>query len=164
MSWLEKLYQTYPNILTYLDGDSDAPWPNAHIKKNAHVEVVIDENGKFLRASQLSGADAATLIPVTEKSCSRTGNIAAHPLCEELSYCALDLSEGVKKKEQRNKDYLALLGDWCASEYAHPKAIAVKLHVEQGCLWADISSQFEFPLDFKTASKAGSKQKIIPAK
>lgn len=157
MSWIQKLYETYPFAES---DDGEKPWPDAHVKKNAHIELVIDKEGNFLRATVLEGNDSATLIPVTEKSAARTGNIDAHPLCEELSYCALDLSEGVKKKSQRNKSYLELLNQWCDSSDTHSKVVSVRKYVSKATLWADISRHHNFPLAFKGKSA----QKIMPDK
>lgn len=146
MNWMAKLYETYPHIK--MTG-GDAPWPEAHIKKNAHIELVIDQNGSFVRAKLLDGDTASTLIPVTEKSGARTVNIEPHPLCEELSYCALDLVDGVKKKEERNKKYLELLSSWADSRFSHPKVNAIRSYVSRSTVWSDISSSIQFPINFK---------------
>ncbi len=147
MSWLEKLYETYSHINME---SSDVPWPEAHIKKNAHVEVAIDQNGNFIQAKVLGGDTASTLIPVTEKSGARTRNIDPHPLCEELSYCAFDLVEGVMKKNERNKRYLELLNSWADSSFTHPKVKAIRDYISKSTVWSDVSSNIEFPINFKT--------------
>ncbi|AQU84715.1 MULTISPECIES: type I-C CRISPR-associated protein Cas8c/Csd1 [unclassified Halomonas] len=153
MSWMAKLYDTYPHIQGVA---GNTPWPVAHVKKNAHVEVTIDEKGNFLRVKVLEGDDSSTLIPVTEKSGARTGNIDPHPLCEELSYLAFDLNDGVKKKEERNKRYLELLNSWCESDFSHAKAIAIRDYISIKRLWTDVSRFISFPIVFK----ANSTQKI----
>lgn len=149
MSWIQKLYDTYPSINA--KDDLHELWPIAHIKKNAHIEITLDGDGNFKRVNQLAGEDAYTLIPVTEKSGARTGNIEPHPLSEELSYCAFDLP-GVKKKEERNKAYSELLEKWCKSEHSHPKATAVYKFVNKAEIWHLIKNAFEFPLVFKSKS------------
>ena len=157
MSWLQKLFETYPHIENL---GENAPWPEAHIRKNAHVEVVVDIHGKFQRAKILEGDDSSTLIPVTEKSASRTGNIDPHPLCEEMSYCAFDLVNDVKKKNARNNNYLGLLSSWCDSPFSHPKIDAIRTYVLSSTLWSDVSRFIEFPIVFKGKST----QKIAPNK
>jgi CRISPR-associated protein Csd1 len=157
VSWMKKLADTYPHILEQRDNN---PWPLAHVKKTAHVEVSISAKGNFIKAKVLNGDDAITLIPVTEKSGSRTGNVEPHPLCEELSYCALDLVEGVKKKNERNTSFLALLDSWTDSEFSHRKLEAVRTYVKKETLWRDVSCSVDFPLVFK----AKSTQKIAPEK
>lgn len=157
MSWMAKLYETYPHVKLV---SSDIPWPEAHVKKNAHVEVVIDQDGNFIRAKVLDGDTASTIIPVTEKSGARTGNIDPHPLCEELSYCAFDLADGVKKKSERNKSYLALLNSWAESSFSHPKVGAIRNYISKSTLWSDVSKNIEFPINFK----AKSAQKIEATK
>lgn len=151
MSWMAKLYETYPHIKVE---EKNTPWPNAHIKKNAHIEVTITPDGEFVRAKILDGDDASTLIPVTEKSAARTGNIEPHPLCEELSYCAFDLTGNFKKKDERNKRYLDLLTKWINSSYSHPKIKSVSAYVSRSTLWRDVSKHIEFPINFKTANGA----------
>lgn len=149
MSWMAKLYDTYPHI----QGEAgNIPWPDAHIKKNAHLEVTIDQKGNFLRAKVLEGDDSSTLIPVTEKSGARTGNVEPHPLCEELSYSAFDLVDGIKEKKERNDRYLELLNKWCDSNFFHEKVKSVKDYISKGTLWTDISATIDFPIAFKTKS------------
>lgn len=157
MSWMAKLYDTY----THIEGvGGNIPWPVAHVKKNAHVEVTVDATGCFIRAKVLEGDGSSTLIPVTEKSGARTGNIDPHPLCEELSYMAFDLVDGVKKKEERNKRYFELLSMWCDSAFSHAKAKSVRDYISKKTLWTDISSHVDFPIVFK----ANSTQKIAANK
>lgn len=157
MSWIAKLHETFSSIPV---NNTNIPWPEAHAKKNAHVEVIIDDSGNFLSAKILEGDDASTLIPVTEKSAARTGNIDPHPLCEELSYSAFDLIDGVKKKEERNKRYLELLIKWNDSDFSHPKVRAVKNYVSKSTLWTDLCENIKFPIVFKGKST----QKIEPSK
>lgn len=159
MSWLQMLNESYSSIQA--KDDHKELWPIAHIKKNAHIEIVLDKDGNYLRANQLSGDDALTLIPVTEKSGARTVNIEPHPLSEELSYCALDLPD-VKKKEERNNAYISLLKKWCESEHSHVKADAVLKFVNQGVTWKILNETFSFPIIFK--SKSGQSTKIEPEK
>ena len=47
MSWMKKLADTYPHILEQRDNN---PWPLAHVKKTAHVEVSISAKGNFIKA------------------------------------------------------------------------------------------------------------------
>ena len=63
MSWLLKLYETYPSAIQQ---EGEKPWPVSHFVKNAHIEVVLDEKGNFRRTELLNGEEAPTLIPATE--------------------------------------------------------------------------------------------------
>ena len=59
--------------------------PVAHLTQNAQLEVVLDEEGHFLRAYRVDKEDAVTVIPVTEDSGTRAGSaIYPHPLADKL--------------------------------------------------------------------------------
>lgn len=64
--------------------------PPFHTTVTAQIEVEIDEDGKFLDASAVANEDKQTIIPITEKSGSRTAGKAPHPLCDNLQYLAGD--------------------------------------------------------------------------
>ncbi len=93
MSWIEKLYQTYESNTDKI-GDPNDKIPLLPIfhttKKRAHVEVVVDGQGVFKRASVISENDAKTILPATESSAGRTSGCAPHPLAEQLQYIAAD--------------------------------------------------------------------------
>lgn len=93
MSWIQRLHETY-NACTGSENipDIDELCPVGYSVQNAHIEVVIDKEGNFKRASLIQ-SDQKTLIPVTEKSMTgRTSGIAPHPLCDSVQYCAGDFS------------------------------------------------------------------------
>mgnify|MGYP000589689160 CR=1 FL=1 len=159
MSWIQRLYQTY-DVALGIEGVK--PWPVSHFVKTAHIEVVLDAYGNYRkgRTCILEGDDALTLIPATESSAGRAGaKVAPHPLCEELSYCAKDLEKSDIKKYEA---YLSQLEAWNKSKWTHPKVQAVFAYIKRGCLWADISSEIEFPIKFSSAS--GNVTKINPDK
>ena len=64
--------------------------PPFHTTVTAQVQIVISTLGDFLGASKVYSDDKLTVIPVTEKSGSRTAGIAPHPLCDNLKYLAGD--------------------------------------------------------------------------
>src|SRR5205807_1835502 len=89
MSWIEKLYETYEAC----DGASqfaDAPlMPIHHVAQQAHIEIVLDSSGNYLRAKVLEKEE--TIVPATEGSAGRTGKKPPpHPLCDKIQYCAAD--------------------------------------------------------------------------
>ncbi|OPY67671.1 MAG: CRISPR-associated protein (Cas_Csd1) [Syntrophorhabdus sp. PtaU1.Bin002] len=101
MSWIQKLYETY-EACTGNESIPDAEelCPIGYSVQNAHIEVVIDGQGNFRRASLVDSKDAKTLIPVTEKSLTgRTSGIAPHSLCDSLQYCAGDHSRYTGDRE-----------------------------------------------------------------
>jgi len=95
MSWIQKLYETYDACA----GNETIPdyfelCPIGYSTQNAHIEIVIDNNGNFRRATLVDKKSAKTLIPVTEKSLTgRTSGIAPYPLCDSLQYCAGDYTK-----------------------------------------------------------------------
>jgi len=101
MNWMQNLYETYNNCTgNALIPDADKLCPVGYSVQNAHVNIVIDSQGIFRRASLVPKEDAKTLIPVTEKSLTgRTSGIAPHGLCDSIQYCAGDYKEygGIKE-------------------------------------------------------------------
>ncbi len=162
MSWMAKLYETYDHIVTSNQEDGAILWPISHFVKNAHIEVVIDVEGTFLkgRTRALHGSDSPTLIPATESSAGKAGaKIAPHPLCDEIGYCASDYPKANRKKILA---YLDQLEDWKNYGQSHPKLEAIFKYLTKQTLWSDLSSEFEFPLKVKKSN--GTSQKISPEK
>jgi CRISPR-associated protein Csd1 len=162
MSWMAKLYETYDHIVTSNQEEDAILWPISHFVKNAHIEVVIDVEGSFLkgRSKILHGSDSPTLIPATESSAGKAGaKIAPHPLCDEIGYCASDYPKANRKKILA---YLDQMRDWTNSSKSHPKLKAIFKYLEKQTLWNDLSSEFEFPLKVKKSN--GTSQKISPEK
>jgi len=162
MSWMAKLYETYDHIVTSNQEEEAILWPISHFVKNAHIEVVIDVEGNFLkgRSKILHGSDSPTLIPATESSAGKAGaKIAPHPLCDEIGYCASDYPKANRKKILAYQDQMR---DWTNSSNSHPKLKAIFKYLEKQTLWNDLSSEFEFPLKVKKSN--GTSQKISPEK
>jgi len=162
MSWMVKLYESYENGVRQGLSENGAMWPVSHVVKNAHLEVVIDIDGNFLkgRAKVLNGRDSPTLIPATESSAGRSGaKIAPHPLSDEIGYCAADYPKAKKAKVEA---FLAQLGDWARSNMTHPKVQAVFKYLSKQTLWHDLIDEFEFPL--KVKKENGTSQKIAAEK
>jgi len=157
MAWLQKLHETYQHCVKSSDLTSARPWPLSHFVKQAHIEVVIDAKGNFRkgRVRKLEWNESPTLIPATESSAGRTSDVAPHPLCEEVGYCAFDFPEIDLKKFE---EYKTLLTDWCTSDFAHPKAQAVLAYLKKGCLWTDLSAAQIFPVTI--TNRRGQKTKL----
>lgn len=162
MSWMAKLYETYDHIATSNQEEEAILWPVSHFVKNAHLEVVVDIEGNFLkgRSRILHGLDSPTLIPATESSAGKAGaKIAPHPLCDEIGYCASDYPKANKEKILA---YLDQLENWTNSGQSHPKLKAIFKYLAKQRLWNDLSSEFEFPLKVKKSN--GTSQKISTEK
>ena len=69
MSWIGKLYETYENNTSQVDKKGKPPLlPVGHTtKEHAHILIVLDKQGDFIRASVIGRSNAQTIIPVTEK-------------------------------------------------------------------------------------------------
>ncbi len=158
MSWIENLESTFSRIEEEFQSNEAPLWPLSHVRKTAHIEVILDSSSKIRSNGirTLEGEDAVTVIPATEHSANRSGKkIAPHPLCEELSYCCSDLPNSDPKKFDA---YISTLRSWCNSEFSHPKILAILNYLEQKTLWRDLSGQLNFPL--KLRSKSGQLQTI----
>jgi CRISPR-associated protein Csd1 len=141
MSWIQKLYETYNNCESMRGYSTDRNkrplLPICHMTAQAHIEVVIDQEGNFLKGRSRvisDNNDAVTIIPCTEGSGSRSGKKpGCHPLCDQLQYVAGDFAEYggrvtigfVNDPEEPYRNYIKSLNDWCQSKFAHFKAIAV---------------------------------------
>jgi CRISPR-associated protein Csd1 len=159
VSWMSKLYETYDHIESLENHDAkNRLWPLSHFVKNAHLEVVIDSDGNFIRGRTkvLEGKESPTLIPASESSAGKSGSkIAPHPLCDEIGYCAVDRPNADQAKVTA---YMAQLRDWATSSWSHPKVAAVWKYLEKGTVWKDLSSEVEFPVKIRKTD--GKSQKI----
>ena len=84
MSWIQRLYETYESCSR--GTLPDMPNPISHTTQMAHIEIVIDDQGKIRRAKVLENKEEQrTLIPCTEESGGRAGTKPkSHPLCDKL--------------------------------------------------------------------------------
>jgi len=162
MSWMQKLYETYNHCAAWIGEyppDGKRPLaPLCHITKDAHIVVVLDEDGNILGARSITNRnEMTTIIPATEESASKSGGTpASHPFVEELRYVAKDFIDcggkvpkayqekengGKKKRDTReiHEQYRSLLSDWCNSQFSHPKANAVLKYIEKGTLVKDLA-------------------------
>lgn len=153
MSWIQKLYETY-ECCAAAQAAGEKPWPVAHVVKRAHIEVAIDDKGNFRRVRKLERTESSTLIPVTEFSAGRTRDIAPHPLCEELGYCAPDMPEPDAAK---NRQYLDQLKTWSSSEHAHPKVKSIRAYLLKMRLWSDLVAQQVFPVVVEDSQRRKTK-------
>lgn len=152
MSWMQKLYETYENCSSIIgrDVEDEVPLlPVDHTIQNAHIQIVIDSEGNFLRASVVPKSNAQTIIPCTEDSAGRTGiTPACHPLCDNLQFVAGDFIEygGVvtsgylKNPKEPHETYIERLDKWCKSDKKHEKAISVLTYLKKKKVIVDLIS------------------------
>ena len=152
MGWIQKLCETYDacsSMVGYSSEERERPLlPICHITAQANIEIVLDRDGNFLRASVITDRrDATTIIPCTEESASRGGKKPkCHPLCDNLQYIASDFTEyggtvtvGFSKNPKEPfRDYVKELSNWCSSGFVHPKAMAVLSYIKKEKLIKDL--------------------------
>ncbi|SET81317.1 type I-C CRISPR-associated protein Cas8c/Csd1 [Enterocloster lavalensis] len=179
MNWVNELCDLYDKNqehageMTYFtretkDGPVEIPLvllPISHTTVLAQITVTIDHEGNFLRAEPEAGNDRLTIIPVTDKSASRTAGTEPHPLCDNLKYLAGDYMNYYGGKEGKEKDfsqnyekYIESLRQWCESEFCHEKARAVYQYLRKGCLIRDLAAAGVIKLDEN--GKMAEKEKI----
>jgi CRISPR-associated protein Csd1 len=145
MSWMQKLCQTYDDCLPLvgdMSGDTAVPLlPVAHTTQKAHLELIISQDGQFLRAHVLTEKkESDTVIPCSEKSQVRSGiHPKNYPLFDKLQYLAGDFARyGGGKSEFFYKEYIDDLRAWCNSPHAHMRVRSALRYFERGTLIADL--------------------------
>lgn len=118
--------------------------PVFHTTVAAQITVTIDKDGNFLRAEAVPEEDKTTIIPVTEKSGSRTAGIEPHPFCDTLKYLAGDYmvycrTDGKVKNFHVNYErYMEALESWRESMFSHEKVNALYAYLKKSTLAADL--------------------------
>jgi len=147
MSWIQKLYETYEQCAGHEPEGFEPLMPICHSTQQAQIEIVLDGNGGFKRASVIEKTQGTTLIPCTESSAGRAGSKPVnHPLCDKLQYVSKDfvsfggeVTSGFSKEpDVPHQEYLVGLRAWAASEWAHPKLTAILQYVEKGSVVRDL--------------------------
>ncbi|MBC2711077.1 MAG: type I-C CRISPR-associated protein Cas8c/Csd1 [Desulfosarcina sp.] len=136
MSWMAKLYETYEVGVALDLPDEDTLMPISHTLQNAHINIVIDGEGKFKRASVLEKTQI--VLPATEKSAGRSSGEAPHPLADKIQYVARDYASYGGKKKPYFEGYRNQLANWCYSPFSHPKALAVYNYIMQERMVTDL--------------------------
>lgn len=139
MSWIQKLYDTYEHAQALDVSDQDV-MPISHTLQNAHINIVIDDDGNFKRARVLE--KTKVVLPATEASAGRSGKEPPpHPLSDKLQYVAQDYVVYGGNKKPFFEGYAKQLGEWVHSAYTHPKALAVFNYVSKGTVIHDLVAE-----------------------
>lgn len=155
MSWIQKLYETYEACAGREPEGAEPLMPICHTTQQVQIEIVLDQDGAFKRASVLDKASATTMIPCTESSGGRAGSKPVnHPFADKLQYVAGDfLAFGGEVTSgfaaNPSEPHTSLLQDmraWAVSENTHPKLCAVLRYMEHGTLVADLVSAGILPV------------------
>jgi CRISPR-associated protein Csd1 len=136
MGWIQKLYETHEKCAGAPQFATEPLMPMFHTVQQAHVEVVLDGSGNFLRAECVQKKE--TVVPATEDSAGRTSGCQPHPLCDKIQYCAADYPKFKGRKSSYYSQYAELLARWCKSDSCDSKAQAVLAYVERGTVVADL--------------------------
>ena len=141
MSWIQKLYETYENCqseIGVVTSEKNVPLlPICHTTQKAQVEIVIDQNGNFIRARVVPRDDSRTVIPCTENSGGRTSGEAPHPLCDKLQYVANDYNVFGGNKDSYFQSYINLLSEWMKFE-ENKKVNLILNYVKGGSVIKDL--------------------------
>lgn len=167
MNWEEEvisLYQKSSNDIGKISYRGEIPYtlcPIYHNTAAAQIEVTIDQEGMFLRGERVDEEDRLTIIPVTEKSDSRTSGDVPHPLCDKLKYVAGDYKNYCSDGRECYKQYMEQLEAWYQSDYCHPKVRAVYHYLKKGTLMQDLIKNKQLKLTDK--GELDKKEKIQKA-
>jgi CRISPR-associated protein Csd1 len=141
MSWFEKLYDTYESNFGILsEAEKTKLWPVSHTSAQAHIEIVLNKDGKFKGARVIPKEEGMTLMPATEDSAGRTSGGAPHPLCDKIQYVAGDYAsyggeksayfEDFRSKNEVKDGYYNTLRKWM--EYSeHPRLKAIFAYIQK---------------------------------
>ena len=143
MNWIGELYDLYDKNERFagkMEPGQPVLLPLYHTTVAAQLTVTIDEKGNFLYAETVPEEEKSTIIPVTDKSSSRTAGVEPHPLCDNLKYLAGDYADYVSGKDcTRNHTlYMEQLRKWVESPESHPKAEAIYYYLCKNTLMHDL--------------------------
>lgn len=147
MSYVNELIDLYnknQDKIGVIEYRGDIPYvllPPFHTTVTAQITVTIDQNGNFMRAELVAQDDKMTIIPVTEKSGSRTAGKEPHPLCDNLRYLAGDYKDYYKNDGVCNELYMSQIEKWEKSTYSHEKVKAIYLYLKKATLIKDLVEQ-----------------------
>ena len=144
MNWAEELidlYEKNSDKAGIVEERNKMPYvllPPFHTTVTAQIEVTIDENGVFMRAEPVDNNEKFTIIPITEKSGSRTAGKEPHPLCDNLRYLAGDYKYYCEDDGVCHDLYIKQLEKWCNSDYSHEKVRAIYCYLQKNTLIKDL--------------------------
>jgi CRISPR-associated protein (Cas_Csd1). len=141
MTWLTTLYKTYDELekLNNTLPFEQQVMPICHTPQTAHIHIVINNQGEFVRAEVLE--KAVLVLPATESSAGRASGLAPHALADKIQYVAEDYAAFGGLKKSGFELYQAQLKAWCDSEHSHPAVRAIYQYIEKGTVVADLIAE-----------------------
>jgi len=143
MTWMMKLYETYEAGVQLDLPEPDQLMPISHTRQAAHLNVVINGDGEFIRVELLDKPQL--VIPATEKSTGRTRGIEAHGLSDKIQYIASDYLGKGGKKDHGYTEYLEQLTEWAEFEPNLQKLQAILKYIRTGSFIEDLHRSFVIP-------------------
>ncbi len=153
MNWVNELIELYDKnsdkigVIEERNGIPYVLLPLFHTTATAQITVTIDQDGNFMNAELVDVSNKLTIIPITEKSGSRTSGNEPHSLCDNLRYVAGDYVKYYKDDGIRNKSYILQLKEWTESDYCHEKVRAIYLYLKKNTLIHDLVDKAVIKLD-----------------
>lgn len=145
---MKRLYEVYENnkdqvgeFLNRGKGQRFTLIPLSHVSQNAHIEVVLDQEGNFFKASVVPKEDTSTIVPATLDSANRAGSkVAPHYLHDKLSYVAGDYLAygGNERRADHFKSYMKQMREWVESPHNHPYVEHIYNYLNQQRLVEDL--------------------------
>jgi len=133
-----------------IESDNQVPLlPVCHSIQDAHIQIAIDYDGNFLRATVVPRENKKTIIPCTEEAAGRAGSRPeGYPLCDSLQFVAGDFVEygglvtsGYSKNPlEPHATFVEKLEAWCNSKYRHEKAISILAYAKKKKVITDLVS------------------------
>ena len=139
MGLLEKACATYDSQ-SHLVGVSvegkEMLSPISHITVNADIEICINKDGKYSKATRVVKDDRKTTIPVTMESAGRTSSAGKlpHPLADQIKFLA-------DYPGSSYAYYFAGLDKWAESEFSHPSVRAVRDYIKGKTILSDLAGE-----------------------
>ena len=139
MGLLEKACATYDSQ-AHLVGVSvegkEMLSPISHITVNADIEICINKDGKYSKATRVVKDDRKTTIPVTMESAGRTSSAGKlpHPFADQIKFLA-------DYPGSSYAYYFAGLDKWAESEFSHPSVRAVRDYIKGKTILSDLAGE-----------------------
>ena len=134
------LYESLVNLYDTLVEDGEKVCPIAHTYITAQIGVLLDKQGNFLIAQDVSDSRELVAVPCTIKSAARTNNVAPHVISDNLSYVG-----NLPKFKGRYLEYMDQLEEYVGTDigYDDDYASAVFEYMKKERLYADIKGLVE---------------------
>lgn len=138
MGLLQKAVETYDAMVgrvgVVYENEKEPLAPISHMIARAHIEITLDQDGKFVSARAVDDKEPKIIIPATEKSTgSRSGTKPpSHPLCDEIKYLA-------PYDAEKHRSYVKQLENWTNSDFSHSKLNAILKYIQGESILQDLS-------------------------